>query len=268
MVERLAFVVTEDLLSEKNAVVSEKNVLLVDIGNTRIKYSLLCNEENEPEAVNSVSELFHFIDSYKKISHIYLASVRNNDISEEIIALCLPRKIHFVEKHTEKEAFGIKNSYANVQKMGVDRWLAMICAAEKTKKAFFVMDVGTAITVDFVVNGQHLGGWIVPGFNVMRDALVASTKKVFANDEIPTIFNVGTDTEDCVASGCHAAVYGVYLSAVDYISSKQTEFDIILGGGDKKVFAFLESAVNIRPAHLVVQGLARYARKELSSFQV
>ena len=49
--------------------------------------------------------------------------------------------------------------------------------AEKSKKAFFVMDVGTAITVDFVVDGQHLGGWIVPGFQVMRNALVASTKK-------------------------------------------------------------------------------------------
>ncbi|WP_420933967.1 type III pantothenate kinase [Alteromonas sp. A081] len=258
--------VTDTLLSRPNSILSEQNVLLVDIGNTRIKYSVLCNDKKEPKSANSLDELFHFIDSYEKISHIYLASVRNNDVSEEIKVLCRSRKINFTEKHTEKEAFGIKNSYEKVQKMGVDRWLAMVCAAENTKKAFFVMDVGTAITVDFVVAGQHLGGWIVPGFNVMRDALVASTKKVFVNDEIPTSFGVGTDTEDCVATGCHAAVYGVYLSAIDYISSKQTDFDVILGGGDKKVFAFLESAVNIRPAHLVVQGLARYARKELSDF--
>ena len=256
---------TDRPLQKKTTAIGEQNVLLVDIGNTRIKYSLLCNEENEPEAVNSVSELFHFIDSYKKISHIYLASVRNQEVVDEISIMCASREIKFVEKHTEKEAFGIKNSYANVQKMGVDRWLAMICAAQNTKKAFFVIDVGTAITVDFVVDGQHLGGWIVPGFQVMRDALVSSTKKVFANNEIPTTFGVGTDTEECVAQGCHAAVYGVYLSAVDYISSKQTDFDVILGGGDKKVFAFLKSADNMRLAHLVVQGLARYARHELFS---
>nr|WP_203565786.1 type III pantothenate kinase [Alteromonas hispanica] len=239
---------------------------MVDVGNTLIKYALLSNVHEEPKASDSLENLFSFVDVQKNITHLYIASVRNQDMVDEISTMCAARNITFVEKQTEKEAFGIKNSYANVQKMGVDRWLAMICAAEKTKKAFFVMDVGTAITVDFVVNGQHLGGWIVPGFNVMRDALVASTKKVFANDEIPTSFGVGTDTEECVATGCHAAVYGVYLSAVDYISSKQTEFDIILGGGDKKVFAFLESAVNIRPAHLVVQGLARYARKELGDF--
>ncbi|APE07053.1 type III pantothenate kinase [Alteromonas sp. MB-3u-76] len=246
--------------------VTEASVLLVDVGNTLIKYALLSNVHEEPKASDSLESLFSFVDVQKNITHLYIASVRNQDMVDEISTMCAARNIAFVEKQTEKEAFGIKNSYANVQKMGVDRWLAMICAAEKTKKAFFVMDVGTAITVDFVVDGQHLGGWIVPGFNVMRDALVASTKKVFANDEIPTSFGVGTDTEECVATGCHAAVYGVYLSAVDYISSKQTEFDIILGGGDKKVFAFLESAVNIRPAHLVVQGLARYARKELSDF--
>ncbi len=243
--------------------IEENHVILVDIGNTRIKYSLLCHAEEEPNACEDANSLFSFIDSQKKISHLYIASVRNQELVDEISAMCNERNIIFVEKHTEKEAFGIKNSYANVQKMGVDRWLAMVCAAEKSNKAFFVMDVGTAITVDFVVDGQHLGGWIVPGFQVMRNALVASTKKVFANDEIPTTFGVGTDTEDCVATGCHAALYGVYLSAVDYISSKQTEFDIILGGGDKKVFAFLKSADNMRLAHLVMQGLARYARSEL-----
>ena len=246
--------------------IRENNVLLVDIGNTRIKFSLLCDCEREPSGCDSVLSLFRFVDSQEKITHLYVASVRNKEWVDEISAMCSERNIIFVEKHTEKEAFGIKNSYANVQKMGVDRWLAMVCAAEKSKKAFFVMDVGTAITVDFVVDGQHLGGWIVPGCQVMRNALVASTQKVFANDEIPTTFGVGTDTEDCVATGCHAALYGVYLSAVDYISSKQTEFDVILGGGDKKVFAFLKSADNMRLAHLVVQGLARYARKELSDF--
>lgn len=243
--------------------IDESQVILVDIGNSRIKYSLLCHAEDEPHACEDTKSLFFFIDSQQKISHLYIASVRNQELVDEISTMCDARNINFVEKHTEQEAFGIKNSYANVQKMGVDRWLAMICAAEKSKNAFFVMDVGTAITVDFVVDGQHLGGWIIPGFQVMRNALVASTQKVFANDEIPTTFGVGTDTEDCVASGCHAALYGVYLSAIDYISSKRAEFDIILGGGDKKVFAFLKSADNMRLAHLVMQGLARYARCEL-----
>ncbi|MBO7924584.1 type III pantothenate kinase [Alteromonas sp. K632G] len=250
-VERLAYVVTD------------KNVVLVDVGNTRFKYCLLSDAENEPTATENLSDLLSFIDKQQNISHLYLASVRKADAVEQIFAACEQRNIAVEEKNTEREAFGIKNSYENEKKMGVDRWLAMVCAAEKTQKAFFVMDVGTAITVDFVVDGQHLGGWITPGFQVMKQALLNSTKKVYANDEIPTSLTLGNDTEECVATGCYAAVYGVYLSAVDYLSSKQTDFDIILGGGDKKMFAFLESDVRIRPAHLVVQGLARYARSEL-----
>ena len=257
MVVRLAFVVT----NENN--IDESQVILVDIGNTKIKYTLLSDVENEPYSCEDSTALFSFIDSVQNITHLYIASVRNQELVDEISTMCGKRKIIFVEKHTEKEAFGIKNSYDNEQKMGVDRWLAMVGAAEKAKNAFFVMDVGTAITVDFVADGQHLGGWIVPGFHVMKDSLVASTKKVFANDEIPTTFGLGNDTEECVAKGCHAALYGVYLSAIDYISSKRSDFDVILGGGDKKMFAFLKSADNMRLAHLVMQGLARYARSEL-----
>ena len=42
--------------------------------------------------------------------------------------------------------------------MGVDRWLAILGAAKLTDKPFAVIDAGTAVTVDFVADGQHLGG--------------------------------------------------------------------------------------------------------------
>ena len=98
--------------------IEENHVILVDIGNTRIKYSLLCDAEEEPNACEDAKSLFSFIDSQKKISHLYIASVRNQELVDEISAMCGERNIIFVEKHTEKEAFGIKNSYANVQKNG------------------------------------------------------------------------------------------------------------------------------------------------------
>ena len=242
---------------------TNNTVVLVDVGNTRIKYCLLCNVEQDPFATQDFSELINFLDQQHNITHLYLASVRNPSEIEELLHACKQRNICVIEKHTEREAFGIKNSYADEKKMGVDRWLAMICAAEKTKKSFCVIDIGTAITVDFVINGQHLGGWIVPGYDVMKDALVKSTKKVYANDEIISTLTVGNDTEECVSTGCFAAVHGVYLSALDYLSSKQTDFDVILGGGGKKMFAFLESGDSICSANLVMQGLARYARSEL-----
>ena len=85
--------------------IEENHVILVDIGNTRIKYSLLCHAEEEPNACEDANSLFSFIDSQKNISHLYIASVRNQEMVDEIFTMCNERHITFVEKHTEKEAF-------------------------------------------------------------------------------------------------------------------------------------------------------------------
>ena len=68
-----------------------------------------------------LKKYINYVDVQKNITHLYIASVRNQDMADEISTMCAARNIAFVEKQTEKEAFGIKNSYANVQKMGVDR---------------------------------------------------------------------------------------------------------------------------------------------------
>ena len=94
MVVRSVCVVTS------SSFISENNVLLVDIGNTRIKYSLLCDTQREPNGCDSALSLFRFVDSQEKITHLYVASVRNKDWVDEIFAMCEARGIIFVEKHT------------------------------------------------------------------------------------------------------------------------------------------------------------------------
>ena len=80
--------------------IEENHVILVDIGNTRIKYSLLCYAEEEPNACEDANSLFSFIDSQKKISYLYIASVRNQELVDEISAMCNERNIVFVEKRS------------------------------------------------------------------------------------------------------------------------------------------------------------------------
>ena len=244
--------------------VSSEQVFLVDMGNTRIKYCSLPRANDEPHAVNSVEALCKQLED-ENCKHVFVASVRDEVETERLRALCNAKNIRFHNIETEKNAFNIKNRYQNPSTMGVDRWLAMIAAEEMTtKSAFCVIDVGTAITTDFVFNGQHLGGWITPGFHSMKKGLLGSTKRVFGDDTVPEHLFAGTSTQECVANGCLAAVQGVFLSAIAYLSSKQTDFDVILGGGDKKLFAFPESSGSILAANLVVQGLARYAKREIS----
>ncbi|WP_414828613.1 type III pantothenate kinase [Alteromonas sp. H39] len=245
-------------------VVNDEEIFLVDIGNTRIKYCALPDADNEPIAVGTIEALYEPL-TRAGCKLIYVASVREEAAVDALRQIVEGKNIRLEVVNTEKSAFGITNSYENPATMGVDRWLAMIAGAGMTKKkAFCVIDVGTAITTDFVFNGQHLGGWITPGFHSMRNGLINSTKRVFGDESVPDKLQPGISTQMCVANGCLAAVQGVFLSAIAYLNSKQTDFDVILGGGDKKLFAFPESGGSILAANLVVQGLARYAKREIS----
>lgn len=241
--------------------VTDESVLLVDAGNTLLKYVSLAQYKQHIYSSDSVTLLFRQLPTTP--THIFLCNVGKPEIEQQFFTYCDENKIklHLIE--TEKFRFGLQNSYLNVNKMGSDRWLAMVGAQTIAKKTFAVIDIGTAVTCDFVENGQHLGGWIVPGFSLMQESLVRNTSKVTAHDQIPTTFGVGQDTEECVAMGCQAALRGVYLSAVDYLVSKQTPFSIIIGGGGKNMLAFAESNGSILVANLVVHGLARYAESLL-----
>nr|WP_252728175.1 type III pantothenate kinase [Alteromonas sp. C1M14] len=236
---------------------------MVDAGNSRIKSVTLAEVTTQAPLVHDdLTAFFCYLNTHQ-YKQLVFSNVGKQQISTAISTYCDDQNIAHKEIFTEKSRFGLKNSYQQVQKMGVDRWLAMIAGLEMTTYPFCVIDVGTAITCDFVVDGQHLGGWITPGFEIMRDALVENTAKVTANDKIPSALSLGSNTEDCVSLGCMAAVNGVYLSAVDYLSSKQSQFVVIIGGGGKNMLAINHSADTICSANLVVHGLARYARSSL-----
>ncbi|AXR07828.1 type III pantothenate kinase [Salinimonas sediminis] len=245
--------------------VTENAVLLVDAGNTRIKYITLDSVNDTVWTADNPEHLFAQLTNHKNIRHIYLSNVGPPDFEQQFSTFCLANAIDLRIIHTEREQFGLVNSYSDESKMGCDRWLAMIAAHKMTSKRFAVIDIGTAITCDFVEDGQHLGGWIIPGYALMKDALVKNTARVVADNKIPAEFSVGQSTQDCVAMGCQAAVRGVYLSAVDYLSNNKADFSIIIGGGGKNMLAFAQFDGSILVANLVVHGLARYARSEIQA---
>lgn len=236
------------------------NVLLVDIGNSRIKYRLLSDHKDAVTTVDDLPVLINYIES-AALSHLYIANVGKPAVEDALAQLCTQQKIEFHAVKTENEAFGIKNSYQDPAKMGVDRWLAMVGAATLTKDPFAVIDAGTAVTVDFVADGQHLGGWIAPGYRTMKKALLENTTRVFENQTIPQQLSAATDTEECVAMGCLAALQGVYWSTKQQLDAQFKKSVIIFTGGDKKLLTSACDGGSLSAANLVIDGLARYAEK-------
>ena len=111
-----------------------------------------------------------------------------------------------------KQACGVVSSYDHPNRLGVDRWVALIGARHRVlargpaRPALVVM-VGTAVTVDALdASGRFLGGLILPGFGLMLRALEMGT----AGLKAPTgeAVDFPTNTSDALMSGGTDAIAG------------------------------------------------------------
>ena len=119
--------------------------------------------------------------------------------------------------------------YTSPETLGVDRWLAVLAAFEKTGRAAVVVDAGSALTVDIVNSeGVHQGGYIVPGVRLLQESLWQGTDQVkvdqYGSGEQPI---PGVTTEQAVSHGC-------ILMLVAFIERLAAErrAELIITGGD------------------------------------
>jgi type III pantothenate kinase len=117
-------------------------------------------------------------------------------------------------------ACGVVNGYEHPNRLGVDRWVALIGArhhvlARGPARPVLVVMVGTAVTVDALdASGRFLGGLILPGFGLMLRALEMGTAGLKAPTGEAVAFP--TNTSDALMSGGADAIAG----AVDRMHRK------------------------------------------------
>ncbi len=105
---------------------------------------------------------------------------------------------------------GVRNAYPDPGLLGVDRWVAVIGAYHLAHGACCVVDVGTAATLDTVdASGQHLGGFIVPGPQMMVRSLHAGTSNLAAHTAASPVGGAqlfADNTRDAIERGCRVAL--------------------------------------------------------------
>ena len=83
------------------------------------------------------------------------------------------------QANVSAEYKGLKNSYQDTNQMGVDRWLSMIASWEVNQSALCLVSCGTASTIDLIDHdGHHQGGYIIPGIELMQQALINNTVQI------------------------------------------------------------------------------------------
>lgn len=163
-------------------------------------------------------------------------------------------------KTTETLA-GVRNGYDDITELGVDRWLAIVAAWQRVRSDLLVFDFGTAMTADYVrADGNHLGGYIVPGPNSMRHALGQRTRdvQVFENRSEQLLGLLPSrNTVDAVNCGLAHVQLGWVKNCIEVGTEVfGTEPTLIWTGGDL-IFNQLDQLFSAQLfPDLVLEGLA------------
>lgn len=159
---------------------------------------------------------------------------------------------------------GFETAYREPQKLGVDRWLAALAAWREEEEAVCVVDLGTALTVDVVTrSGQHLGGLIAPGLELMRHSLTRGTAHL-SSTGIGQVTGFADNTQDAISLGCISAVVGVLLSTRRRLAAEMSDAEIrwvLTGGGAEVIAPHLDWPCRYDP-ELVLRGLMCFAGEQ------
>lgn len=237
--------------------------LLLDLGNSRIKWALAQDGNLTNQGAGTLAELARVWQGLPLPCRILGCSVVSGEqqaAMEARVRQLWNLSVRWIVP--EREALGVRNHY-DVSRLGADRWAAVLGAHRLFPgEDLLVVSAGTAQVVDVLTAaGDFLGGTIQPGYQLMKDALADRTARLpracgaFAN------FPVATD--DAIETGCLNALTGAIEAMRGHLrSSGATAVRIVLTGGDAGRLAHrLEGKVSVVD-NLPLQGLAALAAAE------
>lgn len=197
-------------------------ILDIDAGNTRIKWRIIMPGQGA-EPVASGHILVAPAKSFREnllsgpgeqvmagITRVRVSSVRGPEFREQLEAT-LAENWQLVPEFAvvEKQACGVTNAYSNVGSMGVDRWLAILAAYNLSEGTCGVLDFGSAITFDWVDGGgNHQGGYIVPGIQLMLESLVGKSPALAVTVDPASVPEPGASTGTAIGNGLLAMACG------------------------------------------------------------
>ncbi|MGR9071871.1 MAG: type III pantothenate kinase [Gammaproteobacteria bacterium] len=241
--------------------------LLIDIGNTRIKWGIenegrISAEKPIPHEDLFATRRLHGI--WKEIHRpdcVALSSVAGSAKTKDVIGavFTLWPEIKLVVAKSQNEAHGVKNGYACPEKLGVDRWMALLAVRKHYRLPAVVVDCGTAITLDILdENGTHRGGLIIPGLQLMKRALNQGTHLLEINERNYFV-GIADCTEAAIHSGILYSISGmIERSLLSFKHESAEEISLVLTGGDAEhVSAQLTSNCSV-DSFLVLKGLSVY----------
>ncbi len=229
--------------------------LTIDIGNTSIKYAIFDGKEmmyNDRLIGHDMDLLADKIAGWE-IDNSMICSTIKLDISQ---IATIQQNTGNIQLLTYKTPVPVTNLYKSPQTLGMDRLAAVIGAFSQSHDNTLVIDLGTAITYDFInCKGEYMGGNISPGMDMRLKSLHEHT------DSLPLVKPegkqpwIGEDTESAIRCGVTNGIRYEIDGYIRKLSLKYHNLCVFFTGGDHLYF---EDEIKLRifaDNYLVLKGL-------------
>ncbi len=254
----------------KQAATDRAKTWLIDLGNTRLKWAAIASTNADALAAGDVHACAHagtadapaLAAAFAQVQaddHAWVASVASSAMTAAV-ATALGRRGALVTRAVSQPTWaGVRIAYDDPSRLGVDRFLGLIAAHARGRRAWLVVGVGTALTVDLLAaDGVHHGGLIAPSPTVMRAALVQRAPHLpVAGGQV---VDFARDTADALASGAIVSARALIAHSLRTARQRLGETPTLLmtgGGADALCDGWRVRAQ--RAPELVLRGLQVYA---------
>jgi type III pantothenate kinase len=244
------------------------SVLLVDIGNTRIKWAVLRGDRLGRQKALEHAGLTarplqrQIFATNRGLTRVIAASVASTRVNRLLAATC--RKAtgltcEFVV--SARNAAGLSTRYKDPWRLGVDRFMGVIAGYHLARaRGACVIDVGTAMTIDLVdALGVHLGGAIIPGPELMSGAVLKNTAGIARRASGAALAKglFAQDTRAAVSQGARYAAAATIDRAVAeaHLVLQRRPMVLLTGGAAVEVEPLLQCSYVSVP-DLVLRGVA------------
>lgn len=236
--------------------------VLIDIGNSRLKWGVENRQgmqfrgviEYRREAmIDIMSSAWRDLNPPDAVA---ISSVASKQIVYQLLDLArsLWPGAKIIIASSSSTACGVTNAYKQPERLGIDRWLNLLALRHYYPGNACVIDCGTAITLDFLNEaGQHSGGLISPGLQLMKQSLTQGTSELPFSEVEPDL-GLADHTEAAIYCGTLYSAVGL----IERVLAEQNYPQVVMTGGDASLIARNLAVRSIFEPDFVLKGLALY----------
>ncbi len=208
--------------------------LIIDVGNTNIKIGIFKDDKilkkirfNNEKKIDLTSI---FLD-FPNINQVLFCG-KKRKLKQQINNIINKKNVNLIEwDDIQKDMIDINYE---VKELGFDRLGVSVGAIYLYPKFnnHLIIDIGSCITYDLILNKKYKGGQISPGINIRLKSLSCFTTSLPNLQFLKPEKMLGDSTKNSIQSGVFFGVNDEIKARIEFYKKEITELNVILTGGD------------------------------------